>query len=87
MPGNDRKWLLGALAESIISVGKEAGLELLRDLRRILALGVAGAVLGGGAGSGAALIYGFPLLAAAGLGALAGLVIAVVVAALIFVAL
>lgn len=65
------------LKDFVVDVAK----AFFGEIRRAIAFGVAGGLLGAAAGAVGGLIYGFPVLTTLGIGAVAGLVIALVILA------
>ncbi len=69
--------IIDGLKDIVVDVAK----AFLGEIRRAIAFGVSGGLLGAAAGAVGGLMYGFPVMASIGVGAVAGLVVALVILA------
>lgn len=69
----------GALKDIAVDIAK----AMLGEIRRAFTFGISGILLGGLVGIVGGLMYGFPILTSLGVGAVGGLVVALLILALV----
>ncbi len=63
----------------VANLAKDAGKVILRGIGRVVSFTLAGGVVGALAGGVVGAVYGFPILTSIGVGAIAGLVLALAI--------